>query len=528
LRLNNSAVLMQSLSQHFSISLWFAVGSLASDSPLMSASKSANDNMHRGWNLVVDRQGRLKFSVSIMHGSVGTFSSAISATNVVVAQKWTHALASFSDKSIDLYVNGALVAQQLISPSVIFRSVVYSQLTDVSNDIDVDIFVGAAYVGTVLSKFYGVIASCTMYASFSIESDAIRMYNSGSFIRNRFLDISENMFAGNSNSLATEHTFTFVSPSAIVHTLNKPIPDTSLSFEINCASHFISGACSVSSGGQLVTCPLIPTNGMHFDSCSDAPFYLLANSSRVLASSFVSSVTIRYSSVMMISQGSSSNFEIVQDFPEASGSMGSASVTLLGKQYLLFPVRNTRAYIPISPAYALEGSLFQRESVMDVRVAAVSAVSALALENSRNSQNQLLLPCLYVAYASLTDASYVFKFVVSGSSASLVKTFLVPFAGGASSVSISDASTKYGSDVILVSFCGSSGCQIFILRSGFSPFVVPVVTLNAKAIWLFPLTSLSRIVVLVSFNSNTSSYEWDGSVYDESQSISAGLSTSWS
>jgi hypothetical protein len=529
LRLNNSAVLIQSLSQHFSISLWFAVGSLSSDSPLMSASKSANDNMHRGWILVVDRQGRLKFSVSIMQGSVGTFLSAISAPNLVVAQKWTHVLASFSDKSIDLYANGALVAQQLFSPSVVFRSVVYSQLTDVSNDnTDVEIFVGAAYDGSVLSKFHGVIASCTMYASFSIESDAISLYNSGSFIRNRFLDISEYMFAGNANSLATEHTFTFVSPSAIVHVLNKPIPDTSLSFEIHCALYFISGACSISSGGQLVTCPLIPTNRMHFDPCSDAPFYLLANSSRVLASTFVSRVTIRYSSVMMISQDSSSNFEIVQDFPEASGSMGSASVNLLGKQYLFFPVTNTSAFIPISPAYALEGSRFQRQSAMDVRVAAVSAVSALALENSRSSLNQFILPCLYVAYASLTDTSFVFKFDVSGSNTSLVKTFVVPFAGGASSASISDASTKYGSDVILVSFCGFSGCQIFMLNSGFPPFVVSVVTLNAKAIWLFPLTSSSRILVLVSFSSNTSSYEWDGSVYDQTQIIPAGLSKSLS
>ena len=91
-----------------------------------------------------------------------------------------------------MYVNGALVAQQLSSPSVVFRSVVYSQLTDVSNEnTDVEIFVGAAYDGTVLSKFHGGVASCTMYASFSIESDAISLYNSRYFIRNRFLDISE-------------------------------------------------------------------------------------------------------------------------------------------------------------------------------------------------------------------------------------------------------------------------------------------------------------------------------------------------
>jgi len=78
--------------------------------------------------------------------------------------------------------------------------------------------------------------------------------------------------------------------STIEHTLNQPMPATSLTFEIVCASQVISGACSTSFGGQRVSCPLVPANGVFSDSCRDAPFFLHRNSS-VLASSFVSTAT---------------------------------------------------------------------------------------------------------------------------------------------------------------------------------------------------------------------------------------------
>ncbi len=96
------------------------------------------------------------------------------------------------------------------------------------------------------------------------------------------------------------------------------IPGTTKSFEIVCASQVISGNCSASMGGQLVKCHLVPSNGIYSDTCRDAPFYLIANASLVMASSYISRVTIRSSSFVMTSFGSPSKLEVFQDLIDAS------------------------------------------------------------------------------------------------------------------------------------------------------------------------------------------------------------------
>jgi hypothetical protein len=83
----------------------------------------------------------------------------------------------------------------------------------------------------------------------------------------------------------------------------------------------------------------------------------------------------------MKSYGSATNFEIVQDFPEASGSTGSAIFT----QH----VANDNSGVALSLAYVLQGEQFQRQPALEVRVAAASAVAALAQDSSRGAQNQL-------------------------------------------------------------------------------------------------------------------------------------------
>lgn len=527
LLLNNSAVAIRSLSTQFSVSVWFAVASFLSDNPLVSASKSSDDNLDRGWNLVVTRQRQLKFSVSIMDGSIGKFVTAISASNLVVPQKWTHVVASFSGRSIDLYVNGVLVASNIIPETVFFRSVVYSQVTILSDsDSDISVFVGATYEGVVISKFHGVISSCVMYTSASFESDVVYLFNSGSFMTNRFIDMSENLFTGNSSSVSTEHMLSFANVSMIEHALNQPMINAFISFEIICMSQVVSGNCSVFLGGLFVRCPLVPNYGTFSESCRDAPFYLLLNESTVLASSFISTVTIRYSSFVMISSGPSSNFQLLQDFADASGSTGSASASLGGIQYLFFAVANGGADVPISPAYVLQGQQYQRKSSLDVRVAAVSAVATLTHDYSRSDQNQVIPPCMYVAYASLTDTSFVYKYSGFNTNVSLVQIFVVPFIGGATSVSISKAGTKYGSDVALVSFCGIKGCHIFLLMSTFSPSVRSVFNIDAEAVWMFPSSKSSHVFILASFSTNTSSYQWDSAIFDASHDALIGISKS--
>jgi hypothetical protein len=524
LRVDDSVVAIRSLMTQFSVSVWFALGSFSSENPLLSSSKLSDDNMDRGWKLVITRQRQLKFSVSIMDGSVGRFFSALSAPNLVVPQKWTHVLASFNDKSIDLYVNGALVANYVIPETIAFRSVVYSQVTVASDkDSDMSVFVGAAYEGSVLSSFHGVIASCVIYAGAAAESDAVRLFNSGSFMTNRFIDVSGLMFDGNSSSISTEHILTFTNVLNVEHALNRPLIDTPISFEISCATDLISGACSLSVGGLFVSCPLIPTTAIFSSSCVNAPFYLLLNENLVLASSFISSVTIRSSSFMLMSHGSPSNFQLSQDFPEASSSTGSASASFRGKQYLFFLVANVGTIAPISPAYVLQGESYQRKPSLDVRVFAASAIAALTHDYSRTNQNQVLVPCMYVAYASLLDTSFVYKYSGSESNVSLVQVFAVPFIGGATSVSITKAGTKYGSDVVLVSFCGISGCQIFMLISSSIPSVKSMFKFDAKAVWLFSTSESSQISILVSFNTNTSSFFWDSSVFDASHDTVTGF-----
>lgn len=527
LLVDNVTVALQSMRREFSDSMWFAVGSLVSDTPLASASRSYNDNLDRGWNLIVTRQGQLKFNVSLIDGAIGKFLTAASSSNLVVPQKWTHVLASFNDRSLDVYINGALAARQLIPEAVVFRDVVYSQITVASDsDSGLSILVGATYRGPLLSRFYGVIASFALYGSGSVESDAIQLFSSGTLMTNRLLDVSGFLFSGNPSSVSTVHTLGFANVSIMEHTLNQPMPFTSMSFEIVCASQVVTVACSASIGGQRVTCPLVPANGVFSDSCRDAPFYLIGNSTVVVASSFISTVTLRSSSFMIKSNGSSTNFEIIRDFPEASGSTGSAFVVFLGKQYLFSSVAADDGSVPVSPAYVLQGEQFRRQWNLDVAVAAASAVAALAQASSRGAQNQVISPCLHVAYSSLTDTSFVYKYAGSGSNISLVKTYAIPFIGGAKYVSISPANTKYGSDVVLVSFCGNSGCQLFMLSSQLTPSVKSIIRIDAKNMWMFSPASSNRILIVASSNSNTSSYDWDGSVFDADQNSVIALSRS--
>jgi hypothetical protein len=228
----------------------------------------------------------------------------------------------------------------------------------------------------------------------------------------------------------------------------------------------------------------------------------------------------------MTSFGSPSKLEVFQDLIDASGSTGSAVAAFLGKQYLFFAIATGNMDVMISPAYILQEQRFHRLPVLDVRVASAFAVAALAFNYTQGVQNQVITPCLYVAYASLTNTSFVYKYVGSESAISLVQTFLVPFVRGATFVSISSANTRYGSDVVLVSFCGISGCEIFLLSSIRPPFVRNIVTVDAKAVWLLSPSSSKHIIILASFNVNTSSYLWDGSVVDLDQSVAMNLSAS--
>jgi hypothetical protein len=77
-------------------------------------------------------------------------------------------------------------------------------------------------LGTALSKFYGLIASCTIYAGVFDELDAVRLFNAGPFMTNRFIYISETVFVGNSSSVSTEFTQTFANSSVMEHSLNRP------------------------------------------------------------------------------------------------------------------------------------------------------------------------------------------------------------------------------------------------------------------------------------------------------------------
>ncbi len=82
---------------------------------------------------------------------------------------------------------------------------------------------------------------------------------------------------------------------------------------------------------------------------------------------------------------------------------------------------------------------------------------------------------------------------------------------------------RYGSDVVLVSFCGISGCEILILSRILPTFVRHIVAVDAKAVWLLSSSRSKRILILASFNFNTSSYIWEGSVVDLDQSVAMNL-----
>jgi len=64
-------------------------------------------------------------------------------------------------------------------------------------------------------------------------------------------------------------------------------------------------------------------------------------------------------------------------------------LVLLDLQYLLSTVANDNSGVALSLAYVLQGEQFQRQPALEVRVAAASAVAALAQDSSRGAQNQL-------------------------------------------------------------------------------------------------------------------------------------------
>lgn len=106
-----------------------------------------------GWNLIVTWQGQLKFSVSILGGAIGKFVTVCSSSNLtsIAPQECTHVMVSFNDRSLDLFINGVLVASQFIPGATVFRDVVHSQMTVTSDSAsDMSVLIGAAYQGPSL------------------------------------------------------------------------------------------------------------------------------------------------------------------------------------------------------------------------------------------------------------------------------------------------------------------------------------------------------------------------------------------